>query len=205
MTESHDEASRLFAALPDTDTGANARLHARLIADARRDGVLDVGYRTIDTPVGALLLATTPEGLVRVAYSREGHDDVLAQLADTISPRVLHAPNRLDEVSRQLTEYFAGGRTAFDLPLDFRLAQGFRRAVLAQLPNISYGRTASYASVATAAGRPKAFRAVGTACARNPLPVVVPCHRVVLSDGRMGQYVGGTETKQALLRLESPA
>ena len=205
MSAIEPEDMRLFDALPMTDEEANARLHARLIAAAERDGVLDVAYRTIATPVGELLLAGTERGLVRVAFPRQGHDEVLASLAQTVSPRILRAPGRLDQVSRQLDEYFAGHRTVFDLPLDFRLATGFRREVLAHLPAIPYGRTESYAQVAAAAGSPKAVRAVGTACARNPLPVVVPCHRVVRSDGTAGGYAGGPDAKRVLLTLESAA
>ena len=179
------------------------RLHARLVADAERDGLLDVAYRTVDTPVGSLLLAATDEGLVRVAYATEGHDAVLAMLATRVSPRILRAPGRLDDVSRQLDEYFAGSRRLFELPLDLRLAKGFRRAVLAHLPEIGYGHTESYAQVAAAAGSPRAVRAVGTACATNPLPVVVPCHRVVRSDGSFGGYLGGPDAKRTLLTLEA--
>jgi methylated-DNA-[protein]-cysteine S-methyltransferase len=205
MNTSETENAGLFGALAAVDEEASARLHARLIAAAERDGVLDVAYRTIATPVGELLLATTGEGLVRVAYPLQGHDAVLASLAQTVSPRILRAPARLDQVSRQLDEYFAGRRTEFDLPLDFRLASGFRRTVLAHLPAIPYGHTESYAQVAAASGSPKAVRAVGTACAKNPLPVVVPCHRVVRSDGTSGGYAGGPDAKRALLALESAA
>src|SRR5262252_2009817 len=205
MSTSETENARLFDALPAVDEEANARLHARLIAAAERDGVLDVAYRTIATPVGELLLAMTGRGLVRVAYPSQGHDAVLASLAQTVSPRILRAPGRLDQVSRQLDEYFAGRRTAFDLPLDFRLAAGFRRAVLDHLPVIPYGHTESYAQVAAAVGSPKAVRAVGTACAKNPVPIVVPCHRVVRSDGTAGGYAGGPDAKDALLALESAA
>lgn len=194
-----------FARLPRLDAVAAARLHARLVAAAERDGLLDVAYRTIATPVGELLLAATARGLVRVAYAREDHDAVLARLADAVSPRILRAPARLDAVSRQLDEYFAGRRRVFDVPLDLRLATGFRRDVLAHLPEIGYGHTESYAQVAAAAGRPRAVRAVGSACATNPLPVVVPCHRVVRSDGSSGGYVGGPEAKHALLTLEAAA
>jgi methylated-DNA-[protein]-cysteine S-methyltransferase len=203
MMIASDPADRLFEALPEIDEEANARLHARLVAAAEQDGVLDVAYRTLDTPVGELLLATTGQGLVRVAYDREGHDAVLAKLAESVSPRLLRAPGRLDDVSRQLGEYFAGRRREFALPLDFRLAKGFRRDVLAHLPEIGYGRTESYAQVAAAAGSPKAVRAVGTACATNPLPVIVPCHRVVRSDGSAGGYVGGADAKHTLLTLEA--
>lgn len=195
----------LFEALPETDEAATARLHARLVADATQAGVLDVAYRTLDTPVGSLLLAATAQGLVRVAYAREDHDRVLGQLAERVSPRVLRAPARLDTAAAELDEYFAGRRRRFDLPLDDRLAHGFRRAVLAHLADIGYGSTTTYAAVAAAAGSPRAVRAVGSACARNPLPVVVPCHRVVRSDGSVGAYAGGTEAKQALLTLEAGA
>jgi methylated-DNA-[protein]-cysteine S-methyltransferase len=195
----------VFAALPAIDDEARGRLHARLVAAAAEAGILDVAYRTMDTPVGSLLLATTAQGLVRVAYAREDHDAVLGQLAHRVSPRVLRAPARLDAAARELEEYFAGRRSGFDLPLDFRLARGFRRTVLSHLPDIGYGTTASYAAVAAAAGNPRAVRAVGTACATNPLPVVVPCHRVVRSDGTAGRYVGGTDAKRALLTLEGAA
>ena len=205
MSTIEPENARLFETLTAADDKAMGRLHARLVAAAERDGVLDVAYRTIATPIGELLLAGTERGLVRVAFPRQGHDEVLASLAQTVSPRILRAPGRLDQVSRQLDEYFAGHRTVFDLPLDFRLATGFRREVLAHLPAIPYGRTESYAQVAAATGSPKAVRAVGTACARNPLPVVVPCHRVVRSDGTAGGYAGGPDAKHALLALESAA
>jgi methylated-DNA-[protein]-cysteine S-methyltransferase len=179
------------------------RLHARLAAAAERDGILDVAYRTVDSPVGPLLLAATDAGLVRVAYASEGHDAVLQFLADRISPRILSAPARLDTAARELDEYFAGRRRGFDLPLDWRLSAGFRRAVLSHLPEIGYGHTASYAAVASLAGNPKAVRAAATACATNPLPVVVPCHRVIYSDGRIGRYLGGPDAKRSLLTLEA--
>lgn len=179
-------------------------LHARLAAAAGQRGVLDVAYRTVDSPVGSLLLAATEQGLVRVAYASEGHDAVLQSLADRISPRVLHSADRMDLAARELDEYFAGRRRGFDLPLDWRLATGFRRSVLTTLAtDVGYGRTASYAQVATLVGNPKAVRAVGTACATNPLPVVVPCHRVVRADGTLGGYLGGAAAKRTLLTLEA--
>ncbi|MGW5723783.1 methylated-DNA--[protein]-cysteine S-methyltransferase [Amycolatopsis sp. NPDC003865] len=178
-------------------------MHERLTTEAEREGLLDVAYRTIDSPVGSLLLAATEAGLVKVAFDRQDHDAVLAALAEAISPRILLAPARLDAATRQLDEYFTGGRRSFDLPLDFRLARGFRLSVLEHLPEIGYGHTESYAEVAAAAGSPKAVRAVGTACALNPLPVVVPCHRVVRSDGSYGQYAGGEEAKRTLLTMEA--
>jgi methylated-DNA-[protein]-cysteine S-methyltransferase len=180
-----------------------ARLHRRLEQDAQTDELLDVAYRTIDTPVGTLLLATTTVGLVRVAYDIEGHDAVLAGLATVVSPRILRAPARLDSVARQIDEYFAKRRTAFEVPVDLRLAEGFRRNVIEHLRDIAYGDRESYATVAAAIGHPRAVRAVGTACAHNPLPVVIPCHRVVRSDGSTGQYVGGPLAKSTLLELEA--
>jgi methylated-DNA-[protein]-cysteine S-methyltransferase len=193
----------LFDALGGDDPDTLARLHRRLERDAEHADLLDVAYRTLDTPLGSLLLAATPVGLVRVAYATEGHDAVLALLADKISPRILRAPSRLDGAAREIDEYFARNRTHFDLPLDLRLTDGFRREVLEHLSEIGYGHRESYAVVAAAIGRPRAVRAVGTACARNPLPLVIPCHRVVRTDGSIGQYVGGVDAKQTLLTLEA--
>jgi methylated-DNA-[protein]-cysteine S-methyltransferase len=193
------ELVRAFAGDPDH----LRRLHDRLAAAAQADGILDVAYRTLDSPVGPLLLAATDVGLVRVAYASEDHDKVLQALADRVSPRILRASARLDSTARELEEYFAGRRRSFDVPLDWRLAAGFRSTVLRHLPEISYGHTATYAAVARMVGNPKAVRAVGTACAVNPLPVVVPCHRVVRSDGGMGGYLGGVDAKRTLLTLEA--
>jgi methylated-DNA-[protein]-cysteine S-methyltransferase len=197
----HRDSAGTFGPAP-TEEELTA-LYARLVVQAEDEGLLDVAYRTFDTPVGTLLLAATPTGLVRVAYEREGIDAVLLNLAGKISPRILRAPRRLDEAVRQLEDYFAGRRTTFDLQLDLSLSAGFRRLVLAYLPAISYGQTASYQSVAAAVQNPKAVRAVGTACATNPLPVVVPCHRVIRSDGQVGAYLGGPEIKHQLLDLEA--
>ncbi len=195
----------VLAPLYDTDPAALSRLRDSLVGAAADAGLLDIAYRTLDTPIGSLLLAGTEQGLVRVAFDREDHDLVLVALAQTVSPRILLSPARLDGVARQLSEYFAGQRKTFDLPLDFRLSSGFRRSVLAHLPEIAYGQTESYAQVAAATGNPRAVRAVGSACATNPLPVVVPCHRVVRSDGSYGQYRGGEEAKRSLLMLEAAA
>jgi methylated-DNA-[protein]-cysteine S-methyltransferase len=189
--------------LPLPSPAAMAALHARLADTAEREGLLDVAYRTVDTPVGTLLAAATPAGLVRIAYEREGIDRVLEQLAAKVSPRVLAAPRRLDEVARQLDEYFAGRRHGFDVPVDLSLTTGFRRTVLGYLPHIAYGHTASYAAVAAAVDNAKAVRAVGTACATNPLPLVIPCHRVVRSDGGTGAYLGGADIKRRLLDMEA--
>jgi methylated-DNA-[protein]-cysteine S-methyltransferase len=201
MDELTDNLKRAFPA----DPGDLRLLRERLAAAAQADGILDVAYRTVDSPVGRLLLAATDAGLVRVAYPNEDQDAVLQALADRVSPRILSAPVRLEGAARELDEYFGGRRRSFDLPLDWRLATGFRRAVLSHLPDIGYGRTASYAAVATVAGNPKAIRAAATACATNPLPVVVPCHRVIYSDGRAGRYLGGPEAKRTLLTLEAAA
>lgn len=191
---------------PPISSGDLAWLREKLVVDADSSGLLDVAYRFVDTPVGELLLAATKLGLVRVAYiADDDPDPILDELARRVSPRVLDAPHRLDSVVRQLDEYFSGTRTRFDVPLDLQLAHGFRRDVILKLPDIGYGRTASYREIAEAAGSPGAVRAVGTACARNPLPVVLPCHRVVRSDGSTGQYVGGVDAKQHLLWLESSA
>jgi len=193
-----------LAALYPVDNDDLTHLHARLAAAAEDDDLLDVAYRTVDSPVGSLLIAATPVGLVRVAFSNEGHDAVLQNLSDRISSRLLHAPARLDAVAQQLDEYFSGSRHAFDVPLDWQLCKGFRRVVLARLAvDIGYGTTASYGTLARLSGSPKAVRAVGTTCATNPIPVVVPCHRVVRSDGTMGGYRGGPAAKRALLDLES--
>lgn len=201
----HDDLPRHLArAYPDTPDDLR-RLRERLATAAQTEGILDIAYRTVDSPVGTLLLAATELGLVRVAYLLEDHDTVLQTLSDRISPRILHSPARLDPTARELEEYFAGVRHAFDVPLDWRLSAGFRAAVLHRLPDIGYGHTASYAAVAALAGNSKAVRAVGTACATNPLPIVVPCHRVVRSDGGMGGYLGGIKAKRTLLTLEAAA
>jgi methylated-DNA-[protein]-cysteine S-methyltransferase len=198
-----DNTDDLFTTPDDAD--ALARLHRTLERAAQSEGLLDVAYRTIDSPVGPLLLAATPRGLVRVAYDVEDHDRVLAALASRLSPRVLRAPERLDPAARELDEYFAGRRRSFDLPLDLSLSTGFRLLVQQRLPSIGYGTTSSYRQVAELVGNPKAVRAVGTACATNPLPLVLPCHRVLRADGTPGGYVGGAAVKTALLNLEAAA
>ena len=194
----------IFDPLETTDD-AMAALHDRLASLAEDQHLLDVGYRTVDSPVGSLLLAATERGLVRVAFEIEGHDAVLEMLASQVSPRILRAARRLDPVARELGEYFAGDRTGFDLAVDLRLAHGYRLEVLEHLREIGYGATESYAVVASATSSPRAVRAVGSACATNPVPVVVPCHRVVRSDGTPGAYRGGTAAKETLLTLERGA
>lgn len=178
------------------------RLRTLLASRSEAAGLLDVAYRTLDTPVGRLLLAATPRGLLKVAYQNQDHDAVLADLAARVSPRVLHAPARLDHAARQLDEYLTAHRHTFDLPIDLQLAQGFRRTVLQQLTQVPYGHTVSYAHLAAEVGNARAVRATATACATNPLPLVIPCHRVVRSDGTPGEYIAGAATKQVLLNLE---
>ncbi|MFI8776031.1 methylated-DNA--[protein]-cysteine S-methyltransferase [Brachybacterium paraconglomeratum] len=199
LTTSEREA--LFP-LPDPTL---AGLRARLAQQADDAGLVEVAYRTLDTPVGPLLLAATAQGLVRVAFEREGFDAVLAALATRVSPRVLEAPGRLDEAAAELEEYFTGARRRFDLPLDRALSTGFREKVQRVLPRIDYGSTRSYKEIAELVGSPRAVRAVGTACATNPLPIVVPCHRVLRTDGALGGYIGGLDAKTALLTLERTA
>lgn len=198
---SHD--TNLFGPLDDNLAASLTALHADLVARAERLGLLDIAYDTVDSPVGPLLVAATERGLVRVAYAIEDHDRVLTQLASVVSARMLRSRRRLEPTSRQLDEYFRGSRTSFSVPLDLRLTSGFRRVVIENLHRISYGSTSSYAGVAADVGNARAVRAVGTACATNPLPIVVPCHRVIRSDGSFGQYIGGVDAKRRLLDLEA--
>ena len=193
------------ALLSPVDAGTLSRLHRRLEREAEQAGLVDVAYTIVDSPLGKLLLAATPKGLVRVAYASENHDRVLDTLSEKLSPRILHAPKRLDDAARELDEYFAKRRRVFDLTVDLSLSRGFRQLVQLHLPEIGYGQTRSYRQVAELVGNPKAVRAVGTACATNPLPVVVPCHRVLRADGTIGRYIGGLEAKTALLNLEAAA
>lgn len=187
------------------ETADLARLTAALSSRALLEGTLDVRHRTVDSPVGTLLVAATPRGVARVAFAHEGFDAVVDDLARRLGPRVLPAGSTLDDVARELDDFFAGRRDHFDVAADLALARGFRRDVLDRLREIPYGATRSYAGVAAAAGSPGAVRAVGTACATNPVPILVPCHRVVRSDGTSGAYRGGAEAKQWLLAMESAA
>jgi methylated-DNA-[protein]-cysteine S-methyltransferase len=188
------------AALP---AEADAELDRRLVERAAAEELLDVAYASLDSPLGPLTVASTPRGLVRVAYA-ESHADagVLDELARKLSPRVLEAPARLDDVRRELDEYFEGRRTTFDLPIDWALTHGFTSRVLQATARIEFGATSTYAGVASEAGSPRAVRAAGNALGANPLPVVVPCHRVLRTGGGIGGYTGGLERKEYLLRLE---
>lgn len=195
----------LTPSFPGPDPAELEALRERLAAEADAAQLLDLTHRRVDSPLGSLLLVASPDGLVRVAFEREDHDAVLEHLAATISPRLVASGLRTDDAARQLEEYFAGRRRRFEVALDLRLVSGFRRAVVERLSDIPYGGTASYATMAAAAGNPGAVRAAGSACSHNPVPVVVPCHRVVRSDGTIGNYLGGTDAKRALLDLESAA
>jgi methylated-DNA-[protein]-cysteine S-methyltransferase len=182
---------------------APAGLDEALAERAAAEELLDVAYATADSPLGPLLVAATPRGLVRLAYTDfRPEGEVLDDLARRVSPRVVRAPRRLDEARRELDEYFSGGRSGFDLPLDWSLARGFAGEVLRQTARIPFGSTSTYAEVATRAGSPRAVRAAGNALGANPIPVVVPCHRVLRTGGALGGYTGGVERKEFLLRLE---
>jgi|tagenome__1003787_1003787.scaffolds.fasta_scaffold20930193_3 methylated-DNA-[protein]-cysteine S-methyltransferase len=204
MTErAHDVEPRMLrrpAAVPIPSS-----LHDRFVARAAEEQLVDVAFTTLDTRIGPLLLAGSPDGLLRVAFAIEGFDTVLGELADAVSPRILRMPRRLDDAARQVEDYLEGRLLQFDLPLDLRLARGFRREVLQHLRSIPYGRTESYTVAARAAGRPAAVRAAASACSHNPIPLVIPCHRVVRGDGSYGAYRGGVAVKRDLLEMESAA
>ena len=174
----------------------------RLTAHATKEGLLDVAYTTADSPFGPLLLAKTPKGLVRIGLPNQDAEELLIDLAERVSPRVLEAPAQLDEVRRELDLYFGGKLEHFDLPIDWQLSEGFRLRVLHAIARIPYGETRSYTEMATSAGNKRAVRAAGTACGRNPIPLVVPCHRVLRTGGALGGYGGGLPMKEGLLELE---
>jgi methylated-DNA-[protein]-cysteine S-methyltransferase len=184
---------------PAADAPALDLAHAAALA-----GLLDVAYATLDSPVGTLLLASTPRGLVRLAYLESGEEDaVLQELATRISPRILAAPRKLDEPRRELEEYFAGRRSQFEIALDWQLTRGFGRRVLQATARIPYGSVSTYKQVAAQAGSPRGSRAAGNALGANPMPIVVPCHRVLHATGGIGGYTGGIERKRTLLAVES--
>ena len=186
------------AGLPATEFDAE-----RFAERATTEGLADVAYARADSPFGPLLLAATPQGLACVSYSEfRSEDETLERLAARLSPRVIEAPARLDDVRRQLDEYFDGRLTQFSLPIDWALVGDFGRRVLGQTAAIPYGSVATYGEVAQAIGSPRGARATGNALGANPMPIVVPCHRVVASGGKIGGYTGGIERKQGLLTLE---
>jgi methylated-DNA-[protein]-cysteine S-methyltransferase len=174
----------------------------RLGERAAAEGLLDVAYTSADSPFGPLILAATPRGLIRLSLPNQSREAVLEDLARRVSPRIVEAPARLDDARRQLEEYFEGALTDFDLSLDWRLTHGFRRRAARAIARIPYGQTRSYTDIATSAGNPRAVRAAGTACGANPIPIVVPCHRVLRSGGGLGGYGGGLAMKRGLLQLE---
>jgi methylated-DNA-[protein]-cysteine S-methyltransferase len=184
---------------PDLDL---PRLRAALARRAADSGLLDVAHGTYDSPLGPLTVIITPRGLVRLSYPGEGIATQLDELADRLSPRILEAPERTDLVRRQLDEYFDGARHAFDVPIDWRLVRGFAGDVLRATARIPFGSVSSYREVATEAGSPNAYRAAGNALGSNPIPIVVPCHRVLHAGGGLGGYTGGLDRKRFLLRLE---
>jgi methylated-DNA-[protein]-cysteine S-methyltransferase len=197
MTELEERLARPPGAQLD-----HATLAAGLARRAAAAGLLDVAYADMDSPLGELLVAVTPRGLVRVAYQGEPADEILAELAERVSPRILHAPERTDPVRRELADYFAGRRRRFDTPVDWSLVRGFARGVLGATARVPFGEVTTYSAVASAAGSPRAFRAAGNALGSNPIPIVVPCHRVLHADGGLGGYAGGLDRKTYLLELE---
>jgi methylated-DNA-[protein]-cysteine S-methyltransferase len=180
-----------------------SRRAARLVADAAADaGLLDVAYGFVDSPFGRLLVAMSRRGLVRVAYPNRTVEDVLADLSEEISPRVLESARATDEIRRELEEYFGGQRRTFGVRVDLSAVRGFSKKVLQQTARIPFGSVITYRDVATRAGSPRAVRAAGNALGANPIPIVVPCHRVVRTGGGLGGYTGGLERKEVLLTLE---
>jgi methylated-DNA-[protein]-cysteine S-methyltransferase len=198
---SDDLERRLGRAAPAGELELD-RFRSLLARRAAADGLLDVAYGTYDSPLGPLTAFVTPLGLVRLSYPGEPIDEQVAELASRVSPRLMEAPERTDEVRRQLEGYFGGARRDFDLPIDWRLLSGFRAEVLRATARIPFGAVSSYREIATAAGSPRAYRAAGNALGSNPVPIVVPCHRVLHAGGGLGGYTGGLERKRYLLRLE---
>jgi methylated-DNA-[protein]-cysteine S-methyltransferase len=178
------------------------RLRQSLARRAAEAGLLDVAYGTHDSPLGALTLFVTPRGLVRLSYPDEPLEDQLTELAESVSPRLMAAPERTDAVRRQLDEYFAGERHTFEVPIDWRELHGFREQVLRATARIPFGKVSTYREIATEAGSPNAYRAAGNALGSNPMPIVVPCHRVLHAGGGLGGYTGGLDRKRYLLALE---
>jgi len=198
-----DELERRLAddarGVPELDLD---RLRAALARRAAADGLLDVAHGSYDSPLGTLTVMVTPRGLVRLSYPGEGIAAQLEELADRVSPRILEARDRTDAVRRQLDEYFDGARRAFDVPIDWRLVRGFAGDVLRATARIPFGSVSSYRKIAEEAGSPRAYRAAGNALGSNPVPIVVPCHRVLHLSGGLGGYTGGLDRKRFLLRLE---
>jgi methylated-DNA-[protein]-cysteine S-methyltransferase len=204
MTEfDHDEEVRDVARLLSLAPAPSAPSPPPIADAAAAAGLLDVAYALLDSPVGRLLVARTPVGLARIAYlDGDAEETVLSDLAARISPRLLVAPRRLDEPRRELDQYFHGRRRSFDIALDLRLMTDFGRRVLTATAAIPYGSVSTYREVATRAGSPRGSRAAGNALGSNPLPIVLPCHRVLHSGGGLGGYTGGLDRKRTLLGIE---
>jgi methylated-DNA-[protein]-cysteine S-methyltransferase len=186
----------------DLPAGPPAELLARLAEAAAREGLLDVAYAQVDSPLGPLTVAATERGLVCLAYPEQSIDHVLERLASEVSPRVLEAPARIDGIRRELEAYFAGSLERFETPIDWSLTRGFYRQVLQATARIGFGEVSTYTEVAAGAGNARAVRAAGSGLGSNPVPVVVPCHRVLRTGGSLGGYTGGLERKRFLLELE---
>ncbi|HEY7876262.1 MAG TPA: methylated-DNA--[protein]-cysteine S-methyltransferase [Actinomycetota bacterium] len=198
-----DELGKRLSAARKWDVEDAARkAGTTLVENAAAGGLVDVAYAWVDSPLGRLLAARTTKGLARISYVGENEDLILTDLADRISPRVLEAPARLDDLRRELDEYFHGRRQGFDVPIDWGLTSGFGRRVLKATARIPFGRISSYKQIAAAAGSPRGSRAAGNALGANPIPIVVPCHRVLATGGKIGGYTGGLEKKEWLLTLE---
>jgi methylated-DNA-[protein]-cysteine S-methyltransferase len=174
----------------------------RFAERAAAEGLLDVAYALVDSPLGTLLTAQTKRGVVELAYGGEDPEPLLLDLSDKLSPRVLEAPAKLDHVRRQLDEYFEGRRTDFDLPIDWSLSRGFTQRVLQATARVPFGQLATYREMATKAGNERAVRAAGNALGSNHIPIIVPCHRIIRTGGALGGYTGGLERKEFLLKLE---
>ncbi len=196
-----DDLERRLAAPGVTELDLEA-LRADLARRAADEGLLDVAYGTMDSPLGPLTVLVTSRGLLQVSYAGEPIEAQLDEVAGRISPRILAAPERTDAVRRELDEYFAGRRTHFEVPIDWRLVRGFAGNVLRATHRIPFGSVSSYREIATDAGSPNAYRAAGNALGSNPIPIVVPCHRVLHAGGGLGGYTGGLDRKRYLLRLE---
>jgi methylated-DNA-[protein]-cysteine S-methyltransferase len=202
MTEhAPDPLTTALSTAPAPDVAGALR---RAAARAEAEGLVDVGYAQVDSPLGRLVLAASPRGLLQITYeeSNGGLDAVLERLALRVSPRILEAPERLDDVRRELDEFFAGRREGFDVPLDWSLTTGFTQRVLQATAAIPFGTVSTYREVAEGAGSPKATRAAGNALSSNPIPIIVPCHRVLRTGGGLGGYTGGLDKKERLLALE---
>lgn len=208
MTPKSDDLTRALRGLAPTRAAADAS--ARAASDRLAQGVIDrslvdIAIWTAASPIGDLLVAVTPRGLLRVGFADEPRDELLGELARDVSPRILESAAATDEARRELDEYFDGRRTRFEMAVDRRLIRGIARDVLAAARRVPFGRTTTYGDLAERIGKPKAARAVGNALGSNPVPIVIPCHRVLRAGGALGGYAGGLARKEQLLELEGVA